>query len=398
MSLRIQLYNFVIDYCIYLLVDTFEVRYALRHCELIDYDVITTFACHNEPTYVLSRNCTNEYYVANGICCKVDDAMNYLVNVRADFFQGIKFMLHSDDDTYWRPDQVLKWLATIDNSGANRYPLTGNCQFGDDNHKGVWMIDNCNEIRTSGWYQPTFFNHAALQRMAAGAAAYGNKDVCNAFIISQDVGIGIFAWMYSCLHVQMPGTNVNGEHKGVDVFTPSDMSVHFIKHGDKDRCDGATDNQWPHQDRYNQDMVIGCGDVDHSIVHHDPKDRADMYDAWNYYRHNGQDVTLNKVGTNEYIESFVVVDTDKRVVHVLEERATVEKNADGSYALPEQVMLVDETPYKLGAGESIERRVIPRMMPLRGYRDTEHAKKYDITKEWKVFGPEDCNPKGKKSK
>lgn len=133
--------------------DTFDVRYALRHCELVDYDLFTTFACHHEPTYVLSRNCTSEYYVANGICCKVDDTINYLVNVRADFFQGIKFMLHSDDDTYWRPDQTLRWLAAVDNSGANKYPLTANCQIGDDAHKGVWMIEGCNEIRTSGWYQ-----------------------------------------------------------------------------------------------------------------------------------------------------------------------------------------------------------------------------------------------------
>ena len=138
----------------------------MRHCELVDYDLYTTFVCHNEGTYVLSRNCTNEYYVAAGICCKVDEAINYLVNIRTDLFPHIKFMLHSDDDTYWRPDQVMKWLAAVDKSGANEYPLIANAQIGDDNNKGIWSIENCKEVRTSGWYQPTMFNRAALERMA----------------------------------------------------------------------------------------------------------------------------------------------------------------------------------------------------------------------------------------
>jgi hypothetical protein len=380
-------------------VDTFEIRYALRHCELIDYDLFTTFACHNEPTYVLSRNCTNEYYVANGICCKVDDTINYLVNVRADFFKNIKFMLHSDDDTYWRPDQVLRWLAAVDKSGANKYPLIANAQIGDDNNKGVWMIENCLEIRTSGWYQPTMLNHAALDRMKVSSAAYGNKDICNAFQISQDVGVGIYAWMHGVNHVVMPGANVNGEHIGANVFTPTDIAVHYVKHHEKDRCDGKTDNGWPIADRYNQEMVVGCGSVDKSVVGHDKKVRADMYDAWNYYRAQGKDVVLSTPGVNEFIETFVVLNKDGNVEHIVKERTELTKSeGSDTYVVPDDgVMLIDEiTTYKPKEGETVAMRVIPRIMPLRGYRDTQHAKDNDITKQWKPFTLQDCSPPGKK--
>jgi hypothetical protein len=347
---------------------------------------------------VLSRNCTSEYYVANGICCKVDDTINYLVNVRPDFFSGIKYMLHSDDDTYWRPDQVMRWLASVEKSGVGMYPLTANVQIGDDNNKGVWMIENCNEIRTSGWYQPTMFNHALLARMGAAAAAYGNRDVCAAFTISQDVGVGIFAWMFSPYHILMPGAQVNGEHQGAEVFKPTDLAMHYIKHHEDDRCDGKHDNGWSHADRYNQDMVVGCGKIDKSVVNHNKNKRADMYDAWNYYRVHGQDISFGKPGENEYIESFVVVNKEGKMEHLVKESVQLTKKEDGSYEVPaEGVMLIDEvTVHKLGDGERIERRVIPRLMPLRGYRGTQHAKDNDVTKVWKPFTLDDCSPPGKK--
>lgn len=97
--------------------DTFDVRFSLRNCEISETAHYTAFTCHNEATYVLSRTCTNEYYGAAGPCCKVDDAFNYLLNDRPEFAANIKYALHCDDDTYWRPDQVLKWLGALEKSG-----------------------------------------------------------------------------------------------------------------------------------------------------------------------------------------------------------------------------------------------------------------------------------------
>ena len=98
----------------------------MRHCAISDFIFYTSFDCPNEPTFILSRNCTNEYYGANGPCCKVDDGINYLVNDRPKLFEHIKFILHCDDDEYWRADQTLKWLAAVQNSGINHFPIIAN--------------------------------------------------------------------------------------------------------------------------------------------------------------------------------------------------------------------------------------------------------------------------------
>src|SRR5689334_10666988 len=103
--------------------DTFQMRYTMRHCKLIETEHYSTFECHNEPTYILSRVCTNEYYGGPGPCCKADEAFKYLLNDRPDLFAHIKYALHCDDDTYWRVDQLLRWLAALENSGISSFPL-----------------------------------------------------------------------------------------------------------------------------------------------------------------------------------------------------------------------------------------------------------------------------------
>lgn len=99
-------------------IDSFDIRFSLRSCEIAETTHYTTFTCPNEATYILSRKCTNEYYGAAGPCCKVDDLINYIMNDRPEFGASLKYALHCDDDTFWRADQVLKWLAAIDKSGA----------------------------------------------------------------------------------------------------------------------------------------------------------------------------------------------------------------------------------------------------------------------------------------
>jgi hypothetical protein len=178
------------------------------------------------------------------------------------------------------------------------------------------------------------------------------------------------------------------------------MAMHCVKHHKRDRCDDHGENGWPEKDRHNQRMATGCGDLGHPIKGHNPQVRADMYDAWEYYRDHGGPVLLNTVGENEFIESFVVVDKDGKVLHVLQESAVLEKSVNGeSYTVPpEGVTLIDESVYQLAEGERVERRVIPRLMPLRGYSGTQHAKDNDVTKVWKPFTLDDCSPPGAKIK
>ena len=84
-SIHIKIRIYPHTFCI----DTFQVRYSMRHCKRTEFHSAgtgaqqqeeeesdtfqgyTTFSCHNEPTYLLSRRCDNSYYGAAGPCCKV---------------------------------------------------------------------------------------------------------------------------------------------------------------------------------------------------------------------------------------------------------------------------------------------------------------------------------------
>lgn len=46
--------------------------------------------------------------------------MQYLTFAREnDLYSHLKYFIYADDDEYFRPDQVMRWLATIENSGIN---------------------------------------------------------------------------------------------------------------------------------------------------------------------------------------------------------------------------------------------------------------------------------------
>ena len=126
------------------------IRFALRHCRQHDWKGYTSFECHNEANYLLTRKCTNEYYVANGACCKVDAMLDFITNENKELFDQIKYVFHGDDDSYFRVDQILKWLAAVDKSGVSTFPIVGNAANTHINH-GLWHIHGCKEIRATGW-------------------------------------------------------------------------------------------------------------------------------------------------------------------------------------------------------------------------------------------------------
>ena len=270
----------------------------MRHCAISDFINYTSFDCPNdEPTFILSRNSTNEYYGANGPCCKVDDGINYLVNDRPKLFEHIKFILHCDDDEYWRADQTLKWLAAVQNSGINHFPIIAN---GDPYttrplNPGLWGWDNCLEVRTGGWYQPMMINHAALEKMRHAVRQYGLKATCNGFTVTHDVGVGPFVWQLGLNHIFIPG--IQGGFSGVKTFTPVRLAVHYLKpFDDEDYC--HEEKKWPASHRYNQTIALGCGSVDrrgpfHNTTKH--PDHADNYDMFEYFRDHGQDIVVAQV-------------------------------------------------------------------------------------------------------
>jgi len=180
---------------------------------------------------------------------------------------------------------------------------------------------------------------------------------------------------------------MNPKHQGIaKAFGPSLMVVHSVKHSARhDHCDKP--DLWPYEDRYNQQLVVGCGEVTKSSPHHDKDKLADMYDAWNYFKVHGTDIVLGKEGINEFIKSNVVVDAEGKLLYVIVKDSP----------LATEVSLIGETTYKLAETEKIEQRIIPNLLHLRGYSDTEHGKKNKIEEPggWQKFTMQDCSPPGK---
>lgn len=52
------------------------------------------------------------FITGKGICCKNDDAINFLVE-HPNLFSHSQFVIVADDDVYFRGDQMLRWLATV---------------------------------------------------------------------------------------------------------------------------------------------------------------------------------------------------------------------------------------------------------------------------------------------
>ena len=227
--------------------DTWEMRMLLRQCHKEEYTGFTTFKCRHEPTYVLSRQCTDGYYHAPGICCKTDEIFNFLVETK--LYSRLKYVLHCDDDMFWRPDQFLRWLAILDKTEVANLPLVGNVEqnyYGSDDNGGVWHIKNCKEIHSMGWYQPMLLNKMALDLITVGTKEYGITKTCKEFIVSQDVGIGPFLWMFQLYHVMIPGIGLNEGHEGEKYILGKQdtlLAVHYVKYEERDGC--KDEAKWP---------------------------------------------------------------------------------------------------------------------------------------------------------
>lgn len=386
----------------------------MRHCHVNDYEDFTTMTCRNEATYLLTRQCSDAYYVANGPCCKVDAVIDFLANRKPAVYERLKFMLLSDDDQYWRPDQALRWLASVQRSGiSDVYPLTANPHEGEiQEPRGVlFHIQNCGEIQTSGWYQPMMLNRLALEKVKVAAASYGFRDTCRAFDLSQDAGIGILLWMYELYHIHMPRVDSNDDHQGIPALQPDLMSIHFIKHEEEhDHCEDG--RHWPDAMKHKQNIVIGCGDIDQSSPgHNGTKNWADMYDVWKHFQHSGKDVVLDAAGENEYDAVFVLVedipavksassgtgDQDMMMVklrHVLSDPKPGSGEDISHYREGDMVHNLDGEEVVIKKHQRLEERIVPRLLKLTGYRKTKHHHEHNVNKLWTPFTLEDCDPPG----
>lgn len=379
--------------------DSFDTRFSMRFCDRLETEHYTSFSCQNEPTYVLSRTCSNEYYGSAGPCCKVDSLFNYVANDRPDLFSKMKYAFHADDDTFFRGAMIMKWLQQVELSGVSHLPIVSNKGHGTNNNGGLWHVHECTEIHTLGWYQPMMVNHRALESMRVAVAHGGVADTCMAFDVTHDVGMGPFFWLFEPYHLQMPHTEGNGAHLGKAVFKPDQMIVHFIK--PKAKTEGCYEGEgWPDAAKYVQSIVVGCGDLNHSAPLHDPwayKELANMYDAWNYFKENGTEWPVVQ-------ESDGWVNISSIVVTIDEVDATTGQRLQSIRTYPSSVC-ADKTEVvtMLSADGITEKSIVsmdtrtlptPRLNKLKGYKQTAHGQENDVTKVWKAFTMEDCVIKG----
>lgn len=346
---------------IVLLEDSFIARFSLRHCEMKEYRKNTVFSCPNEPLYLLSRECTAEYYGGPGPCCKVDELFNFIVNDYDGFIDNIDYIFHGDDDTYYRPDQILRYVGAIEKSGINHLPIVGNAEPDHDYTKvgGVWHINGCTDISNTAWFQPAFVNKAAIKKMSVAFASYGVRDICIDWVVTHDVGLQPFFWLYSPYHTQLPKTFINPMHKGTSIFEPQMMIVHYMKPHVKDLCRGEDVRKWDEKYRFKNNIMLGCGDVNESLPQHDTNLNANFYDAYNYFNQHGQDVEIPLV--TRY--------------------ATMKDN------------VIESVSYNPFPG-AVEVK-IPGLSLMGGYEKTNHAKKYNIQTKWVSFKPSDCSVPGR---
>lgn len=317
--------------------DTADIRLQMRFCKQKDYDdFVTTFKCDHEPLYILARQCTADYAIGKGICCKVDVVFKYLGIYRNDIYHHMKYITLADDDTYWRGDQLLYLLSVIEKSNISSLPIIGNGAK-DQTHKafpGIFNTKRCREIFTYGWYQPMIMNKAAFERFSIISNSFGLTDVCISFSVSQDVGIGIVAWLLETYHINIPHMDEVTDITKLTSSKSSLLVVHHVKPNDIDDCNGM---EWPASMRYNQQLIIGCGDINQHSPKHDLDHSLTMYDLWNYYLVNNDTISL------DVPEWF---------------------NHNNQYS--------------------------PKVIFLDGYNQTKHYHENHILEKWKVYSLEDC--------
>lgn len=375
-----------------LIEDSFVSRYAMRHCERTEAKDFTIFNCPNEPHYILSRSCENSYYGATGPCCKVDELFNFITNENPDLYSHLKYVFHCDDDTYFRADQILRYVGSIEKAGIAHYPIVGNGARSElslipsERSGGVWNLKGrCKkEIFTGGWYQPLMVNKPAMDLMRVAFASRGVQETCKYFGVTHDVGLGPFFWMFGVWHIQLPATNINAGHSGYSILQTSTMIIHAVRPSKDDGCLGDL-SSWSEGYRYKQNMAIGCGDIYQPDPVHDRNKNILMYDVYEYFEANGTDTSIGIVPSGGYTWTKVIlhppnVPENQRVKEILEYASmkVLEKPENVSY---DGVLL---------PGESVEWRIIPRIVKLKGHDETDHGKKQDLTKNWSVFKPQYC--------
>jgi hypothetical protein len=85
---------------------------------------------------------------------------------------------------------------------------------------------------------------------------------CTGFDVSQDVGMGVYAWANGLSNIYIPGVEINPDHEGYKILRPGLLAVHSVSRNFECNNDsGAFSDSLG----YRQDPIIGCGSVDENV-------------------------------------------------------------------------------------------------------------------------------------
>lgn len=169
---------------------------------------------------------------------------------------------------------------------------------------------------------------------------FGITAVCNAYEISQDVGVGVWAWQHQLFHIFIPKGETPG-HAEFQFFSPDAMFVHAVRNYKVDKCEGEKGKEWE-AFRHNQSIMVGCGTVNTAVPTHNRMVHMNMYDAWNYFAENGADIPFVLIAENQWTR--------------------------------------------------VDRVWTPVLHQLKGYEATDHYIKYENSSIWNAYTPSDCAP------
>lgn len=220
--------------------------------------------------------------------------------------------------------------------------------------------------------------------------------VCSTFDLTHDIVVGVLAWILGLYHVQLATAPRPRVTKGVQVFRPQQMVIHPMKVVKQEGCVDALQS-WPPHMRFDQQLVIGCGDVGRSGPLHMPENQTDMYDAHAFYQRHGEPVELGSAGVHGYMWARVRLDGTvnhrgvRRVAEVLEWSSTHTHPVGNN----------NHNPAAEGEEKEGERewRVLPAINRLFGYENTQHSVRRDVKLSelgqlWVPFSRADCDPPG----
>ena len=125
---------------------------------------------------------------------------------------------------------------------------------------------------------------------------------------------------------------------------------------------------------------MGCGVLGTPVPRHNTSAMVDMYDVWQWFQDNGEDLSFSMAGLNGFI-SATATTAAAAAADVAAATAATAGTAAAERAYASTTASV---------GNDNKGKVVPFLRQLSGYDTTLHAKTNNVRNQWNAFTPQDC--------